>query len=144
LTKFYRNFIPNNSHICAPLTRLIKKDLPFTWGKEEDAAFQDLKAVFCSAPLLAHFKPQQPIAIEADASDFAMSMILSQPHADGSLHPVAFASRKFPAAEINYDVHGKELLSIVTAFKTWWHYIEGSPHRITVYSDHKNLQYSSS
>jgi len=33
------------------------------------------------------------------------------------MHPVAFHSRKFQLAEINYEIHDKELLAVVDAFK---------------------------
>ena len=60
---------------------------------------------------------------------------------DGKLHPVAFHSCKFDVAEINYEVHDKELLAIVDSFEQWHHFLEGSPHQVIVYSDHKNLTY---
>ena len=41
--------------------------------------------------------------------------------------------------ERNYDTHDKELLAIVRAFEDWRHYLEGSPHQVDVYTDHKNL-----
>jgi hypothetical protein len=33
------------------------------------------------------------------------------------------------------------MLTIVTCFKQWWHYLEGTVKPITVYMDHKNLEY---
>jgi hypothetical protein len=76
-----------------------------------------------------------------DASDFALGAVLSQPDKDGRLHPVAFHSRKFTAAEINYEIHDKELLAIVDSFQEWRHFLEGAQHPVTVYTDHKNLEY---
>ncbi len=43
--------------------------------------------------------------------------------------------------EINYDIHDKEMLAIITGFKEWRCYLEGAMHTITVYTDHKNLEY---
>ena len=79
-------------------------------------AFESLKKAFTSAPILAHVDPEKPFIIEADASDFALGSILSQQGDDEKLHPVAFHSRKFDAAEINYEIHDKELLAIVDSF----------------------------
>ena len=45
--------------------------------------------------------------------------------------------------ELNYDVHDKELLAIFEAFKSWHHYLEGTPTPINVITDHKNLKYFS-
>ena len=47
------------------------------------------------------------------------------------------------AAELNYDVHDKELLAIFKAFCSWHHYLEGTPLPVDVVTDHKNLEYFS-
>ena len=44
-------------------------------------------------------------------------------------------------AERNYEIHDKELLAIVTAFKMWHHHCHGSPYPIRVLTDHNNLKY---
>jgi transposase InsO family protein len=103
-------------------------------------AFKCLKNAFTRAPILRHFDPELPIQLETDASDFAIGAVLSQPH-EGRWHPVAFMSRKFIPAEINYEIHDKELLAIVDAFKVWRHYLQGAAHQIVIYTDHKNLEY---
>jgi len=54
---------------------------------------------------------------------------------------VAFHSRKFQLAEINYKIHDKELLTIVNAFKYLHHYCKGAVHQIQVFLDHQNLEY---
>ena len=58
-----------------------------------------------------HVNPMRRFILEADASDFALGSVLSKISDDGELHPVAFHSRKFEAAEINYEIHDKELLA---------------------------------
>ena len=80
-------------------------------------AFELLKRRFTTAPILLHFDPQLPCIIETDASDFAIGAVLSQLSADRRLHPVAFHSRKMDKAEVNYEIHDKEMLAVVTAFK---------------------------
>jgi hypothetical protein len=82
--------------------------------------------------------------VETDASDFALGMILSQevPATEGgSLHAVAFHSRKFKPAEINYDIHDKAMLAIVVVFKAWEHMLKSTASEITVFTDYKNLEY---
>jgi hypothetical protein len=138
---FYRKFIKNYSKIVMPLTELTQKNKRFTWNPNAEEAFENLKQAFTSAPILVHANLEKPFMIEADASDFALGSILSQNGDDEKLHPVAFHSRKFEAAEINYEIHDKELLAIVESFEQWRHLLEGSPHQIIVYNDHKNLTY---
>ena len=109
-------------------------------NNEAEAAFTELKQRFTTAPILAHFDAQKPVIIETDASDFAIGAVLSQRDNEGRLHPVAFYSRKFQPAEINYEIHDKELLAIVDAFKHWRHYCEGAAHQVQVFCDHQNLE----
>jgi len=140
---FYRRFILNYSRVARPLTELTKKESGKEWGwnQEAEAAFRELKNRFTTAPILAHFNPQKPVIIETDASDFALGAVLSQRNNEGWLHPVAFHSRKFQPAEINYEIHDKELMAIVDAFKHWRRYCEGATHQVQVFSDHHNLEY---
>ena len=93
-----------------------QQDQPFIWSSDAAEAFESLKRAFTTAPILAHVDPTKRFILEADASDFALGSVLSQTGDDGQLHPVAFHSRKFEAAEINYEIHDKELLAIVDCF----------------------------
>ena len=90
---------------------------------------------------MIHLDFEKPFFLENDASDFALRAVLSQPSEDGRLHPVAFHSQKFTAAEINYEIHDKGLLAIVDSFQEWRHFLEGAQHPVTVYTTHKNLEY---
>ena len=92
-------------------------------------AFRHFKEAFTSAPILAHVDTNKPFIMEADALDFALCSILSQKGDSEELHPVAFHSRKFDAAEVNYEIHDNELLVIVDSFVQWRHFLEGSPHQ---------------
>jgi hypothetical protein len=121
-----------------------KDKVPFVWSNECQESFKLLKQKFMKAPILVHFFPERPTIVETDASDFALGAILSQevPATEGgSLHPVAFHSRNFKPAEINYDIHDKEMLAIVVAFKEWEHMLKSTASEITVFTDHKNLEY---
>jgi len=138
---FYRRFIQDYSKVARPLTELTKKTEKWEWNDEAGGAFEELKQRFTSAPILAHFDAQKPVILETDASDFAIGAVLSQRDNEGRLHPVAFHSRKFQPAEINYEIHDKELLAVVDAFKHWRRYSEGAAHQIQVFSDHQNLEY---
>ena len=81
--------------------------------------------------------------LEMDTSDYALAAILLVFTTDGEIHPVAFHSRSFNPAKLNYDMHDKELLAIFEAFKHWQQYLEGSRALIDVVTDHKNLEYFS-
>ncbi|KAH0610200.1 uncharacterized protein H6S33_011727 [Morchella sextelata] len=138
---FYRRFILGYSKIVAPLTALTKKNVKFEWTDEREEAFQTLKKMFTTAPILAHFNPDRKIVIETDASDYVSAGILSQRDNEGILHPVAFFSKKHSPAECNYEIYDKELLAIIRCFEEWRHHLEGAQFPIEVLSDHRNLEY---
>ena len=141
---FYRRFIKDYSRKCRLLFDLLRKDKPFLWTLDHQAAFDHLKQAFTSAPVLRHFDPTLETVIECDASDHVCAGVLSQRHPDGNgkfvLHPVAFYSKKMTPAECNYGIGDKELLAIIYSFQEWRHYVLGSETPTLVLTDHLNLQ----
>jgi transposase InsO family protein len=142
---FYRRFIEGFSRVCKPLTDQLKEGGKFCkWDSLCAQAFGELRRRFTEAPILRHFDPTLQAIMETDASDYAIGAILSQRFPDDDkIHPTAFLSKKMDSAQINYEVHDKELLAIVLAFKTWKRYLEGAKHQVLIYTDHKNLEYFS-
>jgi hypothetical protein len=53
LAGFYRRFVKYFSTITASLNELTKKGVPFVWGAAQDHAFDELKCLLTSTPLLA-------------------------------------------------------------------------------------------
>ena len=129
--------------IVIPLTYLTQKNIPWKFDFSCWDAFNSLKKVFTSAPILTHWIPDAQLIVETDTSDYTLTAILSIVNKDNEVHPVAFHSRTFTAAELNYDTHDKELLAIFEAFKIWWHYLEGPAYPINVVMDYKNIEYFS-
>jgi len=77
--------------------------------------------------------------METNTLDYALTAILSIVNKENKIHLVAFYSYTFTAAELNYDIHGKELLAIFEAFKIWQYYLEGLASPIDFVMYHKNL-----
>jgi len=116
---FYRRFIKGFSKTAKPLTELTKNGIKWTWTPSCQDAFDKLKEMVTKDAILTHLDYTRPTKLETDASDFGLGAILSQLCEDEKWHPVAFHSRKFSPAEINYDVHDKEMAAILAAFKEW-------------------------
>ena len=101
-----------------------------------EKAFGILKSAFVSIPILHLFNPFRKIIIEINASDYALRVILSQKGLNEKFHLIAFYSRKFTPAEMNYKIHDKELLAIIKAFKKWHHYFKGAKYKIEVFTNY--------
>ena len=52
MTRFYRKFIHRYSHVVGPLTRLLRKDVPYVWSVECQEAFESLKDALSITPIL--------------------------------------------------------------------------------------------
>ena len=140
LCNYYRIFIKEFAAIARPLHKLTRKNVPFVWGADQQKAFNKLKELFTSAPILRNPDSNKPFIVETDASNFAVGAILSQEF-DGQLHPIAFLSSSLTKSQQNYPIYDKELLAIKVALEEWRHYLEGARHPFTIYTDHKNLTF---
>ncbi|KAH0603149.1 uncharacterized protein H6S33_008153 [Morchella sextelata] len=114
------------------------------WTAVHELAFEELKRLFTSAPIRLHFYPSRRTVVETDASDFVKGAVLSQYADDGKLHLVAFYSKKLTSAEINYDIHDKEMGAIVAFFQKWEHMLKCCEQEIAVFIDDKKLEYFNS
>ncbi len=139
---FYRRFIRNFSQVAAPLTALTSVRSHFTWSEVAQNAFDHLKRLFTSAPILITPDPTRQFIVEVDASDVGVGAILSQRSSrDDKVHPCAFFSHRLTSAERNYDVGNRELLAIRLALGEWRHWLEGANVPFIVWTDHRNLEY---
>jgi len=74
---FYRRFIKGFRKRAKPLTALTKKGIKWTRTSSCQEAFDKLKDMFTTGPILTHFDDTRPTKLETDASDFALGAILS-------------------------------------------------------------------
>jgi len=112
------------------------------WSGKEQVAFEDLKTVVTTAPVLVSPQESDLFQIEADSSDFATGAVLSQQSiTDGKWHPVAFYSKSLSSMKWNYEIHDKEMLAIIHALEEWRHFLEGATHLVEIWTNHKNLEY---
>jgi len=139
---FYRRFIWDFSAKARPLFDLTRSEQVWTWSGRKQAAFEDLKTVVTTAPVLVSPQESDPFQIEADSSDFATGAVLSQQSTmDGKWHPVVFYSKSLSSVERNYEIHDKEMLAIIRVLEEWKHFLEGATHPVEIWTDHKNLEY---
>ncbi|KAK8987271.1 hypothetical protein V6N11_027027 [Hibiscus sabdariffa] len=134
LAGYYRRFVEGFSIIAAPLTKLLKKDVPFVWIEAQQASFEKLKEALTQALVLVQLESGKDFAVYSDASHSRLGCVLMQ---EGRV--IAYASRQLRPHELNYHTHDLELAIVVFALKIWRHYLYGE--RCYIYTDHKSLKY---
>ena len=97
-----------------------------------------LKKMLTSIPVLTFPNFQQPFILETDASGLGLGAVLAQKQEDGSIHPIAYASRGLQKHERNYSISELEALAVVWATKHFHVYLYG--HHCTVFTDHCALK----
>jgi len=115
---FYQRFIRDFSTKARPLFDLTRSEQVWTWSGKEQVAFEDLKIVVTTAPVLMSPQNSEPFWIEADSPNFATRAVLSQQSmTDRKWHPIVFYSKSLSSVEQNYKIHDKEMLAIIHALE---------------------------
>ena len=130
LASYYRRFVPGFSKVAGPLHALTKKDVPFVWSPECQTAFDMLKELLTTAPVLCFPDFQQPFILETDASGCGLGAVLAQQQADGQVRPIAYASRSLQKHVRNYGITELEGLGVVWAVKHFRPYLWPPVYRI--------------
>ena len=75
---YYPRFCPNVAVVKEPLTQLLSKRVKLVWSDRCDKAFEKLKAMLDSVPVLAAPDFKSPFKLAVDASDVAAGAALLQ------------------------------------------------------------------
>lgn len=141
LTGYYRKFIKDYGKIAGPLNKLTSTNVDFSWGDQQEIAFEKLKNLLINPPVLIYPDFQKEFILTTDASGTGIGAVLSQLR-EGKDRPIAFASRALNKRELattHESATEKELLAIVWAVKHFRQYLYG--RKFTVYTDHQPLRY---
>jgi hypothetical protein len=106
----------------------------FNWSSKCNEAFEQLKVLLTTAPVLAQPDIEKPYDVYCDASGSGLGYVLMQ---GGRV--IAYASRQLRRHEEHYPTHDVELAVVVHALKICRHYLLGNICHI--YTDHKSLKY---
>ena len=135
---YYRKFCKNFSVVALPLTNLLKKKVDFIWSDACNNAFNNLKAILWSAPVLKAPDFTKEFKLAVDASDYGAGAVLMQCNDDGIELPVCYYSKKFDVHQARYSTIEKELLAIILALSHFEVYIN-STNPLVIYTDHNPL-----
>jgi hypothetical protein len=116
----------------------LAKDVPFEFDDACLKAFETLKKVLTSAPIIQPPDWSLPFEIMCDASDYAVGAMLGQCK-DKKHHAIAYASKTLSGPPLNYATTKKELLAVVFAIDKFRSYLVGA--KVIVYTDHAAVKY---
>ena len=114
---FYRRFIKDFSKVSRPLCNLLTKDVPFIFDDSCLVAFEKLKQLLTSSPIIQPPNWSLPFELMCDdASDYAVEAVLGQ-RVDRIPHVICYASMTLNDAQLNYSTTEKEMLAVVFALE---------------------------
>ena len=137
---YNRKFIKNASDILRPLIEETCESVKrFRWTVGCQKAFEEIKRVLTSAPVLCLYDQSKKCYLFTDASKVGVGSVLKQLQSDGELHPVAYFSRALKDYQKNYCSTELELLAIVLSVDFFHAYLYSK--KFTVITDHQALRY---
>ncbi len=150
---YYRHFVEGFARLAAPLHKIVAEltrgkigkhspELAAKWSSQFEDAFQTLKCMLTTAPVLAYADFSRPFVLEVDASYAGLGAVLSQ-EVEGKVRPVAYASRSLRPSERNtatYSSMHLEFLALKWAMaEKFREYLLG--HKCLVRTDNNPLSH---
>jgi hypothetical protein len=139
-------FISRLAERALPFFKLLRNSEPFSWTKEAEQAFQELKQHLVSLPILVALEPEEPLYLYIAAAAEAVSMVLvverpapesQEPEDSGPAigvrtiqRPVYYASEVLHEAKTRYLETHKLLYVVLVVSRKLRHYFQA--HRIVV------------
>lgn len=132
MVNWLRKFVPGAAKLLKPLNDLLsnRQSDVITWGNEQQEAWDKIKIILTTQPVLSLYDPNKEHVLMTDASQDFVGGTLMQREDDGELHPVMYASRKCQDRETRYDIQNKEMLAIVWCCSRFYRFIYGAPFTI--------------
>ena len=145
-TNYYRQFIKDYAKVARPLNVLTsgknaaKKKKLVEWDEQCQKAFDTLKDLCTSTPILAYADYKKEFQLHMDACERGLGGVLYQKDENGLQRVIAYASRSLSHTERNYPAHKLEFLALKWVVTDRFHeYLYGG--KFDVFTDNNPLTY---
>lgn len=100
--------------IASPLTKLLRKNVPFKWFEKHQASFEKLKIVLTQALVLIQPESGKEFVVYSDESHVDLGYVLMQ---DDKV--IVYASQQLKTYEGKYPTHDLEFTTVIFVLKIW-------------------------
>ncbi|XP_076291058.1 uncharacterized protein LOC143214206 [Lasioglossum baleicum] len=125
LASYFRRFVKGFAFVAKPLTDLLKKNEKFIWETTQNNAFETIKRMLISKPVLTIYDHSAKTEVHTDACASGLGAVLLQQQNGKDWHPISFYSRKTTPEEAKYHSFELEALAIVCALERFRVYLIG-------------------
>ena len=115
MVHYLGSYLPDLHTMTRPLNDLLKADIVWLWGPDQEAAFAKVKEMVSCTPVLAYYDATKPTCVSTDASSYGIGGVIMQDQVNGRMKPVAFCSRMLTPTEQRCAQIEKECLASVWA-----------------------------
>jgi len=136
---FYREFIKDLGTMTVPLNALLKKNVTFSWGEEQQQAFQKIKDRLADQIMLEIPAKDGHYEVHTDASTTGIGAVLVQRDKHGVRHIIECASKALGPAQSKQGIPALECYAIMWALRKFRPYLHGT--HFTVITDHFGLKF---
>jgi len=121
LVQYLAHFMPDVTAYTGPLSAICRNGQPFYWKLLHEACFNHVKAIACKSPILKpiDLDSSDPIWVICDASMSSIGVMYGQGETWQTCRPAGFMSKRFTAAQMNYQVFEMETIAILKALLKW-------------------------
>jgi transposase InsO family protein len=146
LANHFRSVVQNHSLLAGPLDKLCAnyqstRYNKVKWTPETIASFNELKSKIVNCPSMYFLQDNLPIFLATDASKYlgyGAYLYQKDPQTNQEF-PVAFISKSWQGAQVNWSTPDQEAFAIYDAFKRLHYLIRDV--KFTLLTDHANLTY---
>ena len=138
MVNFLSSFLPNLCRLLIPIYDLQKKAKEFKWTEETERAFNDIKKLLISPPVLKAPTPDGLFCLESDTSREGVGGTLLQKRGDEWV-VIGYHSKRLPKSAKNFGVTELELTGLLVNIHGFMQLLCNRYFKVLV--DHKAIKY---
>ena len=138
MVNFLSSFLPNLRRLLIPIYDLQKKAKKFKWTDEAEKAFNEIKKLLVSPPVLKAPTPESLFRLESDTSRESVGGILLQKQGDEWV-VIGYHSKRLPKSAKNFFVTKLELTGLLVNIHEFMQLLGNRYFEVLV--NHKAIEY---